>query len=114
MIDLEKCVIIPGAPKTMKTKGFHLQKTWFLGTQNKVFDGFGCPRYKARNHHQIQSCFQYIFVVTIIIYNTICSIPGKTRPPCFVNLLFEAPVLCKSTMKNMFFVDQCVQAKGEI
>ena len=33
---------IPGAPKTMKDKGFHLQKTWFLGTQNSVFDGFWC------------------------------------------------------------------------
>ena len=33
---------VPGAPKTMKNKGFHLQKTWFLGTKNKVFDGFGC------------------------------------------------------------------------
>ena len=28
----------------MKNKGVHLQKTWFLGTENKVFDGFGCPR----------------------------------------------------------------------
>ena len=32
-------------PKTMKNKGFHLPKTWFLGTKNKVFDGCGCPRY---------------------------------------------------------------------
>ena len=32
-------------PKPMeKHRGFHLQKTWFLGTKNKVFDGFGCPR----------------------------------------------------------------------
>ena len=36
---------LPGAPKTMKNKGFHLQKIWFLGTKNKVFDGCGCPRY---------------------------------------------------------------------
>ena len=35
----------PGAPKTMKNKGFHLQKTWFLGTKNMVFDGFGCSWY---------------------------------------------------------------------
>ena len=36
--------LLPGAPKTMKKKVFtcfHLQKTWFLGTKNKVFDGFG-------------------------------------------------------------------------
>ena len=33
---------VPGAPKPMKNKGFHLQKTWFLATKNKVFDGFGC------------------------------------------------------------------------
>ena len=32
-------------PKTMETKGFHLQKTCFLGTKNNVFDGLGCPRY---------------------------------------------------------------------
>ena len=31
------------APKTMKNKGFHLQKNRFLGSKNKVFDGFGGP-----------------------------------------------------------------------
>ena len=34
---------IPGAPKTMKNNGFHLQKTWFLDTKKRVFDGFGAP-----------------------------------------------------------------------
>ena len=32
---------LPGTPKTMKNKGFHFQKTWFLGSKKKVFDGFG-------------------------------------------------------------------------
>ena len=31
---------IPVAPKTMENKGFHLQKTGFLGSKNKVL-GFG-------------------------------------------------------------------------
>ena len=35
---------LPGAPKTMKNKGFDLPKSWFLGTKTKVFDGLGCPR----------------------------------------------------------------------
>ena len=39
---------LPGAPKTMKNKGFHLQKTWLLGTKNKVFDGFGGSWYILR------------------------------------------------------------------
>ena len=34
--------LLPGAPRTMKNKGFHLPKTWFVGTKNKVFDGFRC------------------------------------------------------------------------
>ena len=27
----------------MNNKGFHLQKTWLLGSKNKVFDGLGGP-----------------------------------------------------------------------
>ena len=38
-------MLVPVALKTMKNKGFHLQKTWFLGSKNIVFDGFGCPKY---------------------------------------------------------------------
>ena len=34
---------VPGAPafNRWKNKGFHLPKTWFLGSKNMVFDGFG-------------------------------------------------------------------------
>ena len=35
MIYIYLYIYIPGAPKTMKNKGFHLQKTWFLGTKTR-------------------------------------------------------------------------------
>ena len=38
-------IYIPGTPKTIKKQRFSPPKTWFLGTKNRVFDGFRCPRY---------------------------------------------------------------------
>ena len=45
---------LPGAPaKPMENKGFHLQKNVFLGTKNKVFDGFRCSWYDLFGIHPI-------------------------------------------------------------
>ena len=50
--------LMPGAPKTHgKTQvSFHLQKTWFLGTKNKVFDGLGCSWW-LKSHHLTHKAF---------------------------------------------------------
>ena len=41
----------------MKNKGFHLQQSWFLGTKNKVFDGFGCSRFGViKSSPQLMLC----------------------------------------------------------
>ena len=34
---------LPGAPKTMKNKGFHLHKTWFLGPKTRFLMVWGAP-----------------------------------------------------------------------
>ena len=47
----------PGAPKTMKNKGFHLPKTWVLGTKKKVFDGFGALGRDPKNGDVARSTF---------------------------------------------------------